>query len=260
MRRGDITMDEAEEALKDFSRRLQAALDETRASAPPAPTALPPPPPPAPVLAADRHRRARRDVATGGRRPCTRSPDGFTVHPKLVRVFETRAKLWAAARPTGPSVRRWPTAPCCSRATTCGCPGQDTRRGTFGHRNAALVDYHTGDEYVPASAPGRAPGPLLRLRLAAVRVRRPRLRVRLLDWSHATPWWRGRPSSATSSTAPRSSSTSSWSPPRSSGARRCGLVLLLPHGYEGQGAEHSSARIERFLLTCAPRTTSRWPT
>src|SRR3984885_15200894 len=50
VRRGDITMEEAEEVLQDFSRRLQTALDETRASAPPAPSALPPAPPPAAVL------------------------------------------------------------------------------------------------------------------------------------------------------------------------------------------------------------------
>ena len=50
VRRGDITMDEAEAALKDFSPRLQAALDETRAAAPPTATPLPPPPPVLPVL------------------------------------------------------------------------------------------------------------------------------------------------------------------------------------------------------------------
>ncbi len=69
VRRGDITMDEAEAALKDFSRRLQAALDETRASAPPAPVALPPPPPPARAAPPGGHRRALRDVAKGGHGP-----------------------------------------------------------------------------------------------------------------------------------------------------------------------------------------------
>ena len=118
VRRGDITIAEAEEVLRDFSQRLQAALDETRAAAPPRPTVLPPPPPPAPVLPPIETGVSPADAPTGRRRPgrvparaspCTRSWCGCS---------RTGPSSGRAARRTGRSARPWPTAPCCSRAAT----------------------------------------------------------------------------------------------------------------------------------------------
>ncbi|HEY5252588.1 MAG TPA: multifunctional oxoglutarate decarboxylase/oxoglutarate dehydrogenase thiamine pyrophosphate-binding subunit/dihydrolipoyllysine-residue succinyltransferase subunit, partial [Acidimicrobiales bacterium] len=94
VRRGDITMAEAEQALTDFQARLQTALDETRQAAPPKPTTLPPA-----VVAAGSSVDVRTgvDSATLERLvvDATAVPEGFTIHPKLARQFEQRAGVVA---------------------------------------------------------------------------------------------------------------------------------------------------------------------
>src|SRR5262249_5854153 len=151
VRRGELTIDEAEDVLKDFSQRLQTALDETRASAPPAPTVLPPAPPPAPVLAPIETgvppEQLQQVVDALGTFPA-----GFTVHPKLVRVFENRAKLWASGAADWSLGEALAFGTLLQEGRDVRLTGQDTRRGTFGHRNAAVVDYRTGAEYIPLAA------------------------------------------------------------------------------------------------------------
>ncbi|MGH9083517.1 MAG: multifunctional oxoglutarate decarboxylase/oxoglutarate dehydrogenase thiamine pyrophosphate-binding subunit/dihydrolipoyllysine-residue succinyltransferase subunit, partial [Acidimicrobiales bacterium] len=97
VRRGDLTLDEAEKALDDFNARLQAALDEVRAESPP---------PPPHVVPADRIGPAVPAVETGVAEETLRLlaaqttavPDGFTVHPKLARQFAHRAELVAGGQ------------------------------------------------------------------------------------------------------------------------------------------------------------------
>ena len=221
VKRGDITLEEAEKALDDFQGRLQEALEQTRRR---------------------RRRRAPRPSrAAAGRRaaprrhrrrPGRRSTASTTCCRRAARGLHASTPSWpSSSRPArrcsgggrgrlgaGRGARR--SARCCSRAPTSGSPGQDTRRGTFSQRHAVLVDYQTDAEYVPARPPRPRPGEVLDLRLAAVGVRGDRLRVRLLGREPAGAGAAGRRSSATSSTAPRSSSTSTSSPPRTSGARQ----------------------------------------
>ena len=143
--------------------------------------------------------------------------------------------------------------------------GQDTRRGTFSQRHAVLVDYANGEEYVPLAhirdglrrigadalepAGGRwATSP------SATRCSRstpPSASSTATRSRRPTPWWPGRPSSATSSTAPQIIIDNFLVAAEDKWGQHSGLVLLLPHGYEGQGPEHSSARFERFLSLCA---------
>jgi 2-oxoglutarate decarboxylase len=247
VRRGDITIEEAEEVLRDFSQRLQAALDETRAAAAPAPTSLPPVPQPAPVLP---------PIETGVAPAVLQQvvdalstfPEGFTVHPKLIRVFENRAKLWAGGEADWALGEALAYGTLLLEGRDVRLAGQDTRRGTFGHRNAAVVDYLTGAEYVPLAGLGAGRFSIydsLLSEYAAVGFEYGYSLVArdgLVAWeAQFGDFVNGAQIIIDQFLA---AAEIKW-------GQTSGLTLLLPHGYEGQGAEHSSARIERFLDLCA---------
>ena len=253
VRRGDITLEEAEEALSDFQRRLQAALDQTRASAPPQLTKLPPPPPAAPVGSSVATAVALERLETVVD-ALTRCPDGCTLHPKVAKLLESRGKLWASGQVD------WALGEALAYGTIvldgrdvrlC---GQDTRRGTFGHRNAVYVDYRTGAEHVPladmATRHGDGAGRFfvydsLLSEYAALGFE--------YGYSLFSPdalvAWEAQFGDFVNGAQIiidqfLAASEVKWE-------QRSRLVLLLPHGYEGQGSEHSSARLERFLELCA---------
>ena len=184
VRRGDITLEEAEAALADFSRRLQAALDETRASAPPQLTSLPPAPSAPAGVRAGEYRSGHGARWRPSWMPSPRHPMGCTLHPKIARLLEARSKLWASGQVD------WALGEALAYGTIvldgrdvrlC---GQDTRRGTFGHRNAVYVDYRTGAEHIPLADMAQPPRgrrrPVLCLRFAPVGICGSRFRVRLL--------------------------------------------------------------------------------
>ena len=247
VRRGDIDMDEAERVLDDFSKRLQSALDETRASAPPKPTRLPPPAAPAPVLAP-----IETGVEMAGLQKVVDAlgsfPEGFTVHPKLLRVFQNRQKLWESGEVD------WALGEALAYGTLVldgrdvRVAGQDTRRGTFGHRNAAVVDYVTGAEHLPLETlgPGRfAIYDSLLSEYAALAFEYGYSLVArdgLVAWeAQFGDFVNGAQTIVDEFLA---AAEIKW-------GQTSGLVLLLPHGYEGQGPDHSSGRMERFLDLCA---------
>ena len=170
--------------------RLQVALDETRSAAPP----------PAVQAPGRRHRpaccphvddrRRPRPCSTGSSTSCTAYPEGFTAHPKLARQFETRAEAVRTSgrgrlghrRAAGASAR------CVLEGTRVRLAGEDTRRGTFSQRHAALVDYETGTDVDPArrTLDGEQAKFWVYDSLLS-RVRRPRLRVRLLGRQQGRP-------------------------------------------------------------------------
>ncbi len=252
VRRGDISLEEAEKALDDFSARLQSALDETRAEAeaegvagtspvlpayvvpdlwiPPVETGVP-----APVLS-----RLAEVVGT--------VPDGFVIHPKLARQFEQRDKVVADGEIDWALGESLAIGSLLLEGTNVRLTGQDTRRGTFSSRHAVLVDHTTGAEYVPLAGleGGRFTVRDSLLSEYACVGFEYGYSVEAIDdlvaWeAQFGDFWNGAEIIVDNFLV---AAEDKW-------AQRSGLVLLLPHGYEGQGPEHSSARIERFLTLSA---------
>ncbi len=251
VRRGDISLEEAEQALDDFSARLQAALDETRAEA----ESAPPPPPVLPQFVVPDLRipavETGVDAGVLARLAAeVRSvPEGFVLHPKLARQFEQRDKVVADGELDWALAEAVAAGSLLLEGVNVRITGQDTRRGTFSHRHAVLVDHETGVEHVPLARLGEGGRfeihDSLLSEYAALgfeygySVEAP---GDLVAWeAQFGDFWNGAEIIVDNFLV---AAEDKW-------GQRSGLVLLLPHGYEGQGPEHSSARIERFLTLCA---------
>ncbi len=244
--RGDLTLEEAERALADYKARLEEAFAETRdlggaTVAPPVAEAVETE---RPVPAVDRF--TLEEVLAG----MTAVPAGFTMHPKLARAFAGRARMLAE------DAVDWGTGELLAFGSLLleGVPvrlsGQDSRRGTFSQRHAVLVDFKTGASYTPLRhlSPSQAPFLIYDSLLSeyavcgfeyGYSVSRPEALVlweaQFGDFANGAQIVIDQFLAA---------AEEKW-------GQRSRLVLLLPHGQEGQGPEHSSARLERFLQLCA---------
>ncbi len=248
VKRGDITADEAEQALADFQDRLQIALDETRAQAPPLHKAARPPQPVGvlPPIATGVDRQVLTDVFGA----LTAYPDGFTPHPKLAKQFEARAKLFAEGEVEWATAEALAFGALVREGHSVRLAGEDTRRGTFSQRHAALIDYGTGQPWVPLDEIGGDGARFwvydsLLSEYAALGFE--------YGYAQSSPetlvLWEAQFGDFINCAQVIVdqyivAAEDKW-------GQRNGLVLLLPHGYHGQGPEHSSARIERFLLAAA---------
>ena len=181
----------------------------------------------------------------------TRIPEGFHPHPKVLRTMEAREAMVA-----GGGDIDWG----CGEALAFGSlvlegtevrlSGQDTRRGTFSHRHAVLHDIEDDARWVPLAhvRAGQAPFVIIDSMLSENACLGFEFGFSTADPTKLVVWEAQFGDFANGAQVIIdqfiASSESKWQ-------RMSGLVLLLPHGYEGQGPEHSSARLERYLQLCA---------
>jgi multifunctional 2-oxoglutarate metabolism enzyme len=251
--RGDITMEEAEAALRDYQQHLERAFTETRdaASRPAEPgTVLRPEPEDRPVNHEAVPTAVSPEVVKRIIDTQVNLPADFTPHPRLKPLLDRRAAMVAD------DAIDWATGELLAFGALVldGHPvrlvGQDSRRGTFGQRHAVLVDRHTGAEYTPLKQLDSGAAKFfvhdsLLSEFAAMgfeygySVARPEA---LVCWEAQFGDFVNGAQTIVDEFI--SSGEQKW-------GQRSGVVLLLPHGYDGQGPDHSSARLERFLSLCA---------
>ncbi|MBU0725765.1 MAG: 2-oxoglutarate dehydrogenase E1 component [Alphaproteobacteria bacterium] len=178
-------------------------------------------------------------------------PEGLDVNRKLVRQLEDRKKRLEAGENLD-----WGTGEALAFGTllTEGYPvrlsGQDSGRGTFSHRHAVVIDQTTEERYVPLAnlSETQAQFEVIDSPLAEMSVLGFEYGYTLTE-PRALVLWEAQFGDFTNGAQVVidqfiSSGENKW-------LRMSGLVMLLPHGYEGQGPEHSSARLERYLQQCA---------
>jgi 2-oxoglutarate dehydrogenase complex dehydrogenase (E1) component-like enzyme len=247
--RGDITLEEAEAALEDYRMRLEQAFDETKESAPPSAP---------PELRVPLSRGVLPPVETGVSRgvldhlleTLTTWPEDFTPHPKLAKQLEKRRDLLKQDAVDWSLAESMAFGSLVQEGTPVRVSGQDTRRGTFSQRHAVWVDHRTEAKHFPLQLVSRDQAPFLiydsPLNEFATLGFEYGLSVVAKD---ALVCWEAQFGDFVNEAQVIIdqfivAAEDKW-------GQTSGLVLLLPHGFEGQGPEHSSGRIERFLTLCA---------
>ncbi len=259
--RGDITEEEYDSAHKDFQDRLERAFAETHA----AQTAS------MPIIiqdanaVADLERPESQQDDTSGEPESTgvsenvialvgnahgNPPAGFSVHPKLQALLKKRVEMSRSGSIDWSFAELLAFGSLLLEGTPVRMAGQDTRRGTFVQRHAILHDRVNGQEWLPLGNLSDNQGRFwiydsLLSEYAALGFEY----GYSVERADALVLWEAQFGDFADGAQIIidefiSSAEQKW-------AQRSSVVLLLPHGYEGQGPDHSSARIERYLQLCA---------
>jgi len=180
-----------------------------------------------------------------------RLPPGFSLHARAAAIIDSRRAMAAGELPAD-----WGFAENLAYATLLAdgyairLSGQDVGRGTFFHRHAILYDQSTGDAYAPLQ---HLPAPAAPIQIFDSLLSEEGVLGFEYGYASSAPEvmviWEAQFGDFANNAQVVidqfiTSGESKW-------GRLCGLTLLLPHGYEGQGPEHSSARLERYLQLCA---------
>jgi 2-oxoglutarate dehydrogenase E1 component len=182
---------------------------------------------------------------------CVRVPEGFTVNKKIERLFEQRIAMGRGERPLDWGMaEQLALASILAGGQNVRLSGQDSSRGTFSQRHAVVTDQNTGAEHAPLAHLGAGAGelrlydsPLSEAGVLGFEF------GYALDYPDALVMWEAQFGDFVNGAQVHldvfiAACEDKW-------GRLCGLAMLLPHGFEGQGPEHSSARLERFLDNCA---------
>ena len=245
--RGDITLEDAEAALKDFQAQLEKVFVETRNASGKA----------APEHEIEHETTSQHvttavplDVIKRIAEAYANPPEGFTIHPRLKPQIDRRVAMASSGGVDWATAELFAFGSLVLEGRPVRLSGQDSRRGTFTQRHATLVDRETGAEYTPLRelSPDQAPFfgyDSLLSEYAALGFE--------YGYSVARPdalvCWEAQfgdfvDGAQTVIDEFISSGEAKW-------GQRSAVSLLLPHGYEGQGPDHSSGRPERFLQLCA---------
>ncbi|MVO83181.1 multifunctional oxoglutarate decarboxylase/oxoglutarate dehydrogenase thiamine pyrophosphate-binding subunit/dihydrolipoyllysine-residue succinyltransferase subunit, partial [Streptomyces sp. p1417] len=246
--RGDITLEEAEQALQDYQGQLEKVFTEVReATSQPAPAEVPEPQAEFPVTV---NTAISQEVVKRIAESQVNIPDHVTVHPRLLPQLQRRAAMVEDGTIDWGMGETLAIGSLLLEGTPVRLAGQDSRRGTFGQRHAVLIDRNTGDDYTPLlylseeQARFNAYDSLLSEYAAmgfeyGYSLARPES---LVMWEAQFGDFVNGAQTVVDEFI--SSAEQKW-------GQTSGVTLLLPHGYEGQGPDHSSARPERFLQLCA---------
>lgn len=245
--RGDITDEEAQEVARDYQAQIEAVFAAVHNLEPDTDMgfAVPQSPAPASVDTSIDEATARQIAQTQ-----ISVPEGFSVHPKLLPQLAKRVEMLNEGTIDWSMGETLAFGSLLLEGKPIRLAGQDSRRGTFSNRHAVIIDKENGNEWTPLRGLISDENQFfvidsLLSEFAAMGFEYGYSVARI----EALVMWEGQFGDFSNGAQTIidefiSSSLQKW-------GERSGVVLLLPHGYEGQGPDHSSARIERFLALCA---------